>query len=165
MAALRALNDGSTADMVELLNKDPVALSPIIDEAGRRAAVEDFRGKVVIINLWAPWCAPCLKEMPSLDRLAARLPAKDFAVVAVAKDPVGDTPSKRAFAAMKLNRLKLYLDPEGALEHEIAARGYPTTLILGADGAPLAVREGEAEWDSDAMVAKLERLKARAALR
>ena len=103
MAALRALNDESTADMVELLNKDPVALSPIIDEAGRRAAVEDFRGKVVIINLWAPWCAPCLKEMPSLDRLAARLPDKDFAVVAVTKDPVGDTPSKRAFAAMKLN--------------------------------------------------------------
>jgi hypothetical protein len=96
--------------------------------------------------------------MPSLDRLAARLPEKDFAVVAVTKDPVGDSPSKRAFAAMKLARLKLYLEPDGALEREIGARGYPTTLILGANGAPLALREGAANWDSKEMIAKLDKL-------
>jgi len=161
MAALRALHTETTTDMVELLNKDPVALSPFVDETGKASSVEDFRGKVLVLNLWAPWCVPCLKEMPSLDRLAARLPANDFALVAVTKDPVGDSPSKRTFEAMKLTRLKLYLDPKGSLEHEIGSRGYPTTLILGPDGAPLALREGAANWDSDEMVAKLERLRGR----
>jgi len=161
MAVLRALHDDTetTTDMVEILNKDPVALSPFVDETGKAVSVEDFRGKVLILNLWAPWCVPCLKEMPS--RPAARLPANEFAVVAVTKDPVGDSPSKRTFEAMKLTRLKLYLDPKGLLEHEIGSRGYPTTLILGRDGAPLALREGAANWDSDEMVAKLEKLATR----
>lgn len=162
MAALRALHDETTADMVELLSRDPVRPGPFLDATGKPVAVEEFRGKVLILNLWAPWCAPCLKEMPSLDRLAARLPANEFPVVAVAGDPLGDTPSKRTFEAMKLARLKFYLDPKASLEHEVGARGYPTTLILGPDGAPLALREGAATWDSDEMVAKLQQLRRRA---
>ncbi len=96
--------------------------------------------------------------MPSLDRLAARLPDKDFAIVAVTKDPVGPSPSKAVFDRMGLKRLKLYLDPDGKLGPEVGARGFPTTLILGANGAPLAYREGETDWDSDAMIAKLDKL-------
>ena len=104
---------------------------------------------------------PCLEEMPSLDRLAARLPAKDFAVVAVTKDPIGPSPSKTLFDKLALKRLRLYLDPDGRLGPEVGARGYPTTLIVGANGAPLAFREGAADWDSDAMIAKLDELAAR----
>src|SRR5208337_2150898 len=148
-------------DMVELLNKEPAKLSPFYDEGGKAVSIESFRGKTVILNLWAPWCVPCLQEMPSLDRLAARLPEKDFVVVAVTRDPVGDSPSKKTFDRMGLKRLKLYLDPDGRLEPAIGARGFPTTLILGPDGAPLAYREGAAEWDSDAMVARLEALAGR----
>ena len=96
-------------------------------------SIESFRGKTVILNLWAPWCVPCLEEMPSLDRLAARLPEKDFAVVAVTKDPVGPSPSKAMFDRMALKRLRLYLDPDGKLGPEVGARGFPTTLILGAE--------------------------------
>ena len=144
--------------MVELLNRDPARLSPVFDASGREVKIESFRGKTVILNLWAPWCGPCLEEMPSLDRLAARLPDKEFAVVAVTRDPVGPSPSKETFERMGLKRLKLYLDPEGRLAPEVGSRGYPTTLILGADGAPLAYREGAADWDSDAMVAKLDQL-------
>ncbi len=77
------------------------------------------------------------------------------------KDPVGDSPSRQTFDRMGLKRLKLYLDPEGKLATKLDARGFPTTLILGRDGAPLAYREGAADWDSDAMVAKLEALAAR----
>jgi len=59
---------------------------------------------------------------------------------------------------MRLKRLRLYLDPDGRIGPEVGARGYPTTLIVGADGAPLAYREGAADWDSDAMMAELDRL-------
>ena len=161
MLALQMRRPGPGVDMVELLNREPARLSPVFDEAGKAVPIESFRGKTVILNLWAPWCAPCLREMPSLDRLAARLPAKDFAVVPVTKDPIGPSPSKALFDKMALKRLRLYLDPDGRLGPEVGARGYPTTLIVGANGAPLAFREGAADWDSDAMVAKLDALAAR----
>ncbi len=161
LAALQAQRPPATTDFVELLNREPVELSAFLDASGRPVSIEAFRGKTVILNLWAPWCGPCLQEMPSLDRLAARLPDKDFAVVAVTKDPVGPSPSSETFERMGLKRLKLYLDPEGRLATGLSARGFPTTLIVGRDGAALAIREGAAEWDSDAMVAKLEALAAR----
>jgi hypothetical protein len=93
--------------------------------------------------------------------LATRLPKQDFAVVAVTKDPAGASPSRTTFERMGLKHLALYLDPEGRLEGEVGARGFPTTMIIARDGAPLAYREGAADWDSDAMVAKLEALAAR----
>jgi thiol-disulfide isomerase/thioredoxin len=155
LAVLQAQRTQTAPDLVEILNREPAKLSPFLDASGRPVTIDEFRGRTVVLNLWAPWCVPCLREMPSLDRLAARLPDKDFAVVAVTKDPVGDSPSKATFDRMGLNRLKLHLDPDGKLPAEIGARGLPTTLIINRDGVPLAYREGAAEWDSDAMVAKL----------
>jgi thiol-disulfide isomerase/thioredoxin len=159
--ALRMGRPAPNVDMVEILNREPVRLSPFLDASGKAVTIESFRGRTVILNLWAPWCAPCLQEMPALDRLAGRLPEADFAVVAVTKDPVGPSQSKIVFDRMGLARLKLHLDPEGRLGRELEARGYPMTLIVGADGAALAYREGAADWDSDAMVAKLEKLAVR----
>ena len=77
MAAFQAHPPAPTADVVELLNRDPAQLSPIFDASGREVEIESFRGRTVVLNLWAPWCGPCLEEMPSLDRLPARLPEKE----------------------------------------------------------------------------------------
>ena len=162
LAVLQARPPAPTADLVELFGQPAARLSPFVDASGAPVSIESFRGRTVVLNLWAPWCVPCLQEMPSLDRLAARLPDAAFAVVAVTRDPAGDSPSQRTFARMGLKRLKLYLDPQGKLEPEMGARGFPTTLILGRDGVPLAYREGAADWDSDAMVARLEALAGRA---
>jgi thiol-disulfide isomerase/thioredoxin len=163
MFALRATHVDADARMVDLLNRQPVALSAFVDADGAEVPIESFRGRIVILNLWAPWCVPCLKEMPSLDRLAAALPADKFAVVAVTQDPPGDSPSKRLFDKLGLEKLKLYLDPSKRLADEIGARGFPATLIIGPDGAALAFREGAADWDSEAMRAKLDALLKRAA--
>jgi thiol-disulfide isomerase/thioredoxin len=162
-AGLRALHSDAGAEFVELHQTAPAMLAPFLDEREAEVSLESYRGKVLILNLWAPWCAPCLQEMPALDRLAARLPEARFAVAAVTKDPVGDTPSKRAFDAMGLSRLRLYLDPKGLLQGEVAARGFPTTVIIGPDGVPVAYREGAADWDSPEMIARLEKFAAPAA--
>lgn len=161
LATTQARRTDGGAGFVEILNREPATLSPFLDASGTSVRIEDFRGRTVVLNLWAPWCVPCLQEMPSLDRLAARLPARDFSVVAVTKDPVGDSPSRRTFERMGLKRLGLYLDPEGKLASEVGTRGFPTTLIVGRDGAALALREGATDWDSDAMVARLEALAGR----
>ena len=153
LAAWRAINPLPRTEIVDI--RGPAGLGSFFDESGAAVTVNSFRGKVLILNLWAPWCAPCLKEMPSLDRLAGRLPQKDFAIAAVTKDGFGDTPSKRAFDAMGLRRLKLYLDPKGVLEGEVGARGMPATVILGRDGALLGFREGAADWDSAEMIDRL----------
>ena len=137
----------------------PARLSPFLDEAGQPVTIEAFRGKLVVLNLWAQWCPPCLNEMPSLDRLAQTLPADQFAIVTVTKDELGDTASKRAFTRLGLSHLKLYLDPPGEIAKEVGARGLPTTLILGGDGTPLLFREGEIDWDSAEMVAYLRKLR------
>ncbi len=158
MALLQARRTATAPGLVELHGQRPAELGSVLNERSAPEPIDAFRGKTLILNLWAPWCVPCLQEMPSLDRLIARLPDSDFAVVAVTKDPVGDSPSKRTFERMGLKRLKLYVDPEGKLASAIEARGFPTTLILDRDGAPIAYREGAADWDSDAMVAKLEAL-------
>jgi thiol-disulfide isomerase/thioredoxin len=114
-----------------------------------------FRGKVVVLNLWAAWCAPCIEEMPSLDRLAARLPAADFAVIAVSQDKTGAAAAGPAFRRLDLASLKLHLDPERKLSAELGVRGMPTTVIFDAEGRAVSYREGAAVWDSDKMVSYL----------
>ena len=138
-------------------------MARLSNSAGRDVSFDRFRGKVVILNLWAPWCAPCLKEMPSLDRLAASLPADKFAVVAVSQDPPGNSPSQRMLDRLGLKSVATFLDPSGKLQDQVGARGFPATLIIGPDGAPLAFREGAADWDSEAMKARIAALAARPA--
>jgi len=161
LAAVQMRGKDAGADFVEMHGAEPATLGGFFDAAGRPVSIGDFRGRTIVLNLWAPWCVPCLQEMPSLDRLAGRLRPEDFAVVAVTKDPVGASPSQATFDRMGLKRLALYLDPQGKLAADVGVRGFPTTLVIGRDGAPLAFREGATNWDSDAMVMRLEALAAR----
>ncbi|MBI5320033.1 TlpA disulfide reductase family protein [Bradyrhizobium sp.] len=147
---------------VRNLSGGPAKLSAFADENGASVSIEAFRGKVLVLNLWAAWCVPCIQEMPSLDRLAARMPAESFAIVAVNQDKGSEATARHAFKRMNLQTLKLYLDPSRALSREIGTRGMPTTVIFGPLGEPLSYREGAAEWDSEDFVRYLESLSPRA---
>ena len=114
----------------------------------------DFRGKPVIVNLWATWCQPCLKEMPSLDRLQSELDGK-LAIAAVSEDRAGAERVGPFVAGMGLQKLKIYLDPKADLGHALEVRGLPTSIVVDAKGRVVGRVEGAAEWDSPTMMAVL----------
>ncbi len=125
------------------------------DGAGAPLTLEAFRGKVVLVNLWATWCPPCVKEMPSLDRLQARLGGPDFEVVAISQDKGGVALPAAFLSREGLESLTVYLDPRATAVPALRAPGLPTSVLIDRDGREIARLVGPAEWDSDAMVAAL----------
>ncbi len=126
--------------------------TPFFDEQGTIISIAAFRGKIVILNLWATWCAPCVKEIPSLQRLSSHLPRDRFAVVAVSQDKGGTVIAKGFLERIGVPGLPVYADPQGRLFRDFGIRGLPTTLIIRRDGTVLGKLEGSAEWDADHIV-------------
>lgn len=129
----------------------PRALPPIDirDAVGDPVRLDRFRGKVVLLNLWATWCTPCRKEMPALDRLQARLGGPQFAVLALATD-AGDVKSvKEFYTAHNVQHLAIYVDAAGTALTMLGTAGLPTTLLLDAEGREVGRYLGAADWESE----------------
>jgi thiol-disulfide isomerase/thioredoxin len=120
------------------------------DAADADKTLKDFGGKVLIVNFWATWCAPCVKEMPALDRLNAKLGGKDFQVLAINQERNGPKIAK-PFAEKQGWKLPLYLDPATGFYRDAKLGGLPTTLVIGKDGKEVARVAGEVVWDSPAV--------------
>ncbi|MCA1940528.1 MAG: TlpA family protein disulfide reductase [Caenispirillum bisanense] len=128
---------------------------------GAEVTLADFRGRVVVLNFWATWCAPCIEEMPALDRLAAAVKDDEgIAVVVVNEDRNGAKVAPEWLAKQGLTALDVYVDDKQALARGMGLRGMPTTYLIGKDGTKLAYKEGVAEWDSPDFVAALKALAA-----
>lgn len=119
---------------------------------GKVTTLEAFRGKTVLVNLWATWCAPCKAEMPALDKLQAQLGGPDFEVVAVNIDTRDLDKPTRWLKYKKIERLAFYADPEAKIFQDLKAvgkaEGMPTTLLVGKEGCQLAILHGAADWSS-----------------
>lgn len=126
------------------------------DAEGRPKSLADWRGRVVAINLWATWCVPCRLELPSLDRLQAKLGGADFAVVAISLDRTGAEAPKKFLQDNKLSHLELFLDPKGESASKLTARGLPMTLLIDREGREVARLAGVAEWDGPALTGVIE---------
>ena len=120
------------------------------DGAGKPVTLADFAGKVVLLNLWATWCAPCIKEMPSLARLQTELGGADFQVVALAQDRGGAPVVLPFLEKLGVKSLAPYLDAPGAAGKAFAVQGLPTSLLIGRDGRETARLLGGADWDGPA---------------
>ncbi|HLJ71091.1 MAG TPA: TlpA disulfide reductase family protein [Roseiarcus sp.] len=122
------------------------------DPDGKKLTLADFRGRTVLLNLWATWCAPCRSEMPALDRLEAKFGGPDFQVVAVNIDTTRLDKPKAFFADNGVKNLSLYADPTAdsfeALKVAGKALGLPTTLLIDKEGCEVGVMAGPAAWDS-----------------
>jgi thiol-disulfide isomerase/thioredoxin len=122
------------------------------DGQGTTLSLADFRGKVVLLNIWATWCAPCRREMPTLDRLQAELGGPEFEVVALSIDRTGLPAVREFYQEIGLETLPIYLDPSGKSQRELRVLGIPTTLLLDQEGNETGRLAGPAEWDSPEMV-------------
>lgn len=117
---------------------------------GQPLTLESFEGKVVLLNIWATWCAPCRHEMPSLDRLQQQLGSDQFEVVALSVDRTGLEGVKRFFKETGATDLKAYVDPTTKLLKPLKVEGMPTTLLLDRKGREIGRLTGPAEWDTAA---------------
>jgi thiol-disulfide isomerase/thioredoxin len=117
---------------------------------GASQSIAAFRGRVVLVNFWATWCAPCITEMPSLVRLQAKLDG--LAVLAVSEDRRGAELVEPFLAKHDLAGLATYLDPKNTVGHAFGVEGLPTSILIDRDGRILGKLEGAAEWDSPAML-------------
>jgi thiol-disulfide isomerase/thioredoxin len=136
----------------------PVPELSFQDAQGNLVSLEDFRGQLVVLNLWATWCAPCRREMPSLDRLQARYGDERLQVVALSIDR-GELAQIEAFYdEVGIQHLKIYRDPKATVSRALGAFGLPTTVVIDQQGREVGRLLGPAEWDSEAAIAVLEAL-------
>lgn len=131
----------------------PVPAFGFTDAGGQRLSLDAFKGRTVLLNLWATWCAPCRKEMPSLDRLQAKMGGPEFQVVALSIDRGGLAPVRAFFGELGLEHLAIYLDPPNASTQALNVVGIPTTLLIDGEGREVGRATGPAEWDSPEMKA------------
>jgi thiol-disulfide isomerase/thioredoxin len=126
-----------------------------IDGAGAPRSLSDFRGRVILLNLWATWCVPCREEMPALDRLQAALGGPDFEVVALSLDRGGVVDVKRFYEELKLRALRIYVDHNGDALSKLGSVGIPLTVLVDREGRELWRVVGPREWDQPAEVKRI----------
>lgn len=126
----------------------PAPDTPVQRLDGTAATLGDFRGEVVLLNFWATWCAPCLREMPSLERLEEALQDRPFRVVAVSTDRGGGAAVRPFLERLGLDDITILLDPRSRLAADMGLRGLPTTYVLDHEARVIGGMEGPAEWDS-----------------
>jgi thiol-disulfide isomerase/thioredoxin len=123
------------------------------DASGADKTLADWRGRTVLLNLWATWCVPCRKEMPALDALQAKLGGPDFAVVAINIDTRDTDKPKAWLRDVGIHKLGYYADNTAKVFQDLKAAGkafgMPTTLLVDPNGCELAALAGPAEWASD----------------
>ena len=123
------------------------------DAEGRPKKLSDWRGRTVLVNLWATWCLPCRKEMPALENLQTRLGGPNFEVVAVNIDTRDPEKPKNFLKEVNLTRLGYFSDQKAKVFQDLKAigraLGMPTSVLVDGEGCEIATIAGPAEWDSE----------------
>ena len=153
-SALSALNHDRAllrGEMADFSYAFPPRGAPKItfQHEGENITLGDFRGKTILVNFWATWCLPCLKELPSLDALEEKLGGDKFQVVAIAADPRGPEAAQGYLDRLEIKNLKLYADPSLRLASAVGGVDVlPVSILYDANGREVGRLVGEADWAS-----------------
>ncbi|MCI4660389.1 MAG: TlpA family protein disulfide reductase [Neomegalonema sp.] len=148
LSELRLLTKGSLEKMLVHQTPRPVAREAFRRENGRKATLADFQGRVLLVNFWATWCAPCKREMPSLDALQKARGSRDFEVVTISTDRQGARVARRFFDQAGIKDLALFVDQDSSLARAMDVKGLPVSVLIDRSGHEVARLVGEAAWDS-----------------
>jgi len=135
------------------LNKEKQNISDLKfkDDEGKEISFSDFQDKILLVNFWATWCAPCIKEMPSLDRLKKKI-NKNFDVIAISVDRDGVKKVKDFFNENKITNLEEYFDTKNSLAKEMNLIGLPTSFFINKKGDLIGYFQGDLEWDNNTVI-------------
>ena len=147
-----------TAKSLQLMRPAVQVPATKFSDGRKLVALESFRGRSVILNVWATWCGPCVKEMPSLDRLSAKMAGDNLVIVAVSQDNGGQSQVKPFLDKLKVKNVTILYDHSQRAFRDFGIRGLPTTFVISPEGKILARLEGAAEWDTPAMVRQIKEL-------
>jgi thiol-disulfide isomerase/thioredoxin len=147
------LPESTTGTTFVWLN-EPRPMPPLhfVEGSGRAATLADFHGRTILLNIWATWCLPCRHEIPTLDRLQAKLGSRDFEVVTLSVDRGGVAAVQAFFREINVQALRIYVDPSSDATGALGLSGLPTTLLVDPDGREIGRRIGPANWDGLEMV-------------
>jgi len=143
---------------VEVGSRAPAFRARTVDGASRLRSLDDYRGKVIVLNIWATWCEPCKVEMPSFERLNQQMPDSNFRVVAVSIDDVVGADSVRRYARGLGLSFEILLDSTHTIDRDYQVTGYPETFVIARDGTIRKKWIGPADWTSPANVTLLRNL-------
>ena len=147
--AIEALREGEMRKLTVHEAPRSAATATFRDRHGAEHSLAETDGKVRLVNFWATWCAPCRKEKPALDALAADLAGPDFEVIAVATGRHELDAIDRFNEEVGVEHLATYLDPENELSRELAVPGLPVTVLLNREGEEIARLMGGADWNGE----------------
>jgi cytochrome c biogenesis protein CcmG, thiol:disulfide interchange protein DsbE len=143
---------------VELGTRAPDFKAYTLDSAPRQKTLADYRGKVLMINVWATWCLPCRVEMPSIEALNKEYAPKGLKIVAVSIDDPGTDSTIRAFVKQYGLTFEVLHDPQGKISEAYDITGYPETFIVGKDGVIRRKLMSATNWNAPEARALVDRL-------
>lgn len=159
-AKIAPLARGDVAGLIVSKSPAPAVELTFAGPDGADLKLSSFKGRAVLLNLWATWCLPCRAEMPALDRLQVALGGADFEVVAVNIDTARLERRQTFLKEAGVERLGFYADPTAnvfqVLKRAAKATGLPTTILVDSQGCELGIMSGPAEWDSDDAIRLIE---------
>jgi thiol-disulfide isomerase/thioredoxin len=144
----REMATGALAAFLVKPQREPLSDISFQDSDGKELKLSQWKGRVVLINLWATWCAPCRKEMPALAELQSKLGSREFEVVAISIDRKGVEASSAFLQETGATALKLYVEPSSQVLDDLQALGLPATVLADRQGNEIGRLLGPADWAS-----------------
>lgn len=146
---------GSMQNFIVADKPVPAPAVSVIARDGSRVTLDRYRGKLVVLNFWATWCAPCVRELPSLQRLSRRL-SDDGVVILISQDRGGFERVTPFLDKLNIDIADSFVDDRRGYSRAIIVQSLPTTVVMGRDGRELGRLVGPAEWDSPEALALID---------
>ena len=131
-----------------ILHTSPKLISPVIfrDSDGKKVELDNFKGKLILLNFWTTWCEPCKKEMPSLDNLYQNKNFENLLIFPINMEKLNIKKTKKFFSDLKIKKLNIFFDTDLLLVEQLNLRGVPTTVLVNKDGEEFSRILGEVDF-------------------